>query len=660
MSNAPCWGWEAYPGFAPEGPFTAVAAAWEFYGEFPTQLCAVRLAGDVRCWNGPVMDTLLPPVGAFDTMDASTHLACGLRLGGEATCWGFLDWQPGRLEPRWEPAAGAFVSLSVGTSHACGLRAGGEVSCWGADMYGETSAPSGEFAGVSAGEHLSCGLRLDGTVECWGANQWWQASPLPGTFDAVDAGAGYACGIRPGGRVECWGNDPGGALDPPGVFAAVDLASSCGLRPDGALACWGTSAPAPEALPDGPFESISGYTGANSGRSGGCGLRPNGDVACWGDLADWEPEGSFRAVIVGPQTCGVRIDNAVVCRPRPWPDASQPERSQSSGDAIAVFRWPSDSITPLAAWARDLRAEGIPNRLLWVQEPPPAGPFAALAGGALCGIRPGGRLGCWGDAEPRLDRAESYDYVTRRFDYWCGIDTSRRLDCAGATDSHQQGASEGVWSDDYPSPPGTFVDVAVGLDRACAIRGDTGEIECWGPAALADEHRPPSGTFTAISIGMSQEQVGDYYPRYFEHTCAIAADTGEIICWGDNRNGQTRVPPARLAAGPYRDIAAGGEHTCALRHTGEIICWGDNRHGQTEAPAGVHTALTAGRWHTCALTVDSDAVCWGDGIADGYIDPPDGILNIAAPTGSFTAISAGDHHTCALRADGELACWLSY
>ncbi len=662
-AGVPCWGWDAYPGFAPAGPFTTVALAWDPYGDLPAQICAARVAGDIVCWNSFGSETSPPPAGEFTALDVSPgqspKLSCGLRPGGRATCWGLLDRERGRAEPRWEPAEGAFVSLSVGTGHACGLRAGGEAACWGSDTYGETRAPGGVFAAVSAGRYFSCGLRPNGEAECWGSNQWWEATPTPGLYTAVYAADGYACGIGPNGKAECWGRDPGGGqFHPPGEFVLLHLPSNCGLRPDGDVACWGGHAPAPEALPSGPFTTISGRQG------NGCGLRPGGDVACWGGFADRAPPGRFEAISAAHgRVCGIRADHTLHCRPGP----EQHERRQAPGDTIIVFRYPGDSIAPSAAWFGALQPEGIPESLHWIQMPVPAGPFTALAAGGLCGIRPDGKLDCWGTTEvnqnydvlgAQLDSETTYETVAIGHGYWCGITAGGRLDCAGGTN---WGAfpADPQWGDAHPPPPGLFTAVAVGIERACAIHLSGGRIACWGPSADNDKHTPPTGASTTISIGETRRQTVQYYPEYYQHTCAVRVD-GEAVCWGDNDSGQTRVPPARLSAAPYVDIAAGGEHTCALRATGNVLCWGDNRYGQTEAPTGTHTAITAGAYHTCALTADSEAVCWGNGVAESYIDPPADTANTEPPPGPFTAIDAGAYHTCALRPDGEVACWYSY
>lgn len=650
-----CWGWDAYPGSAPGGPFTAVGLSWWSHEVYPAQICAARLGGAVVCWNDSGVPLSLPPAGEFTALEVSRSLSCGLGPDGAATCWGALDHDEYRPAPRWRPAEGAFVSLSVGAGHACGLRADGEVACWGVDVFGETRAPGGAFSSVSAGRNLSCGLRPGGEAECWGTNQWWEAAPPPGRFEAVYAADSYACGLRPGGGAECWGRGAdAGELDLPGEFVALDLELGCGLRPGGEVACWNGGDAVAELLPAGPFNAIDGEW------LSGCGLRPGGEVACWGDFAGWEPPGTFEAFSVAASgVCGIRGDHTVDCRR----DETQPASRLIVGDAVSVLQTPDNTVGPRADWLRAVEPAGVPGSLAWVLELLPAGPFTGLAGGGLCGIRPDGRLDCWaGTGErARLDGA-GYRSVAHGHGYWCALTAGDELHCAGG--DVWDSPSGAQWGAAHPPPPGRFADVAVGIERACAVPLGGGEITCWGPAAGQDRHTPPAGSYTAVSIGESHDRAISRVPTYTQHTCALRAD-GEVVCWGDDGAGRTRVPPERLAAAPYRAVAAGGEHSCALRAGGEIICWGDNQHGQTDAPGGVHTAITAGRWHTCALRAHGEAVCWGDGVtADKgeryYTQPPPGTPHLAPPPGPFTAISAGPYHTCALRPNGDPACWLNY
>ncbi|MYL08056.1 MAG: hypothetical protein F4015_00900 [Acidimicrobiia bacterium] len=39
-------------------------------------------------------------------------------------------------------------------------------------------------------------------------------------------------------------------------------------------------------------------------------------------------------------------------------------------------------------------------------------------------------------------------------------------------------------------------------------------------------------------------------------------------------------------------------------------CWGYNEYGQTDAPAGQFTAIAAGLQHSCAIKTDQTITCW--------------------------------------------------
>ena len=116
------------------------------------------------------------------------------------------------------------------------------------------------------------------------------------------------------------------------------------------------------------------------------------------------------------------------------------------------------------------------------------------------------------------------------------------------------------------------------------------------------------------------------------HTCALKVE-GTVACWGANGAGQlgdgssvTRSSPKPvLGLSAVRAVTAGRAFSCALKEDGDVSCWGDNYYGQlgdgttttrlTPTPvlglSGV-VALTAGRSHVCAVKQDSTVACWGD------------------------------------------------
>jgi alpha-tubulin suppressor-like RCC1 family protein len=60
------------------------------------------------------------------------------------------------------------------------------------------------------------------------------------------------------------------------------------------------------------------------------------------------------------------------------------------------------------------------------------------------------------------------------------------------------------------------------------------------------------------------------------------------MCWGTNSDGQlgagsrgsAKTPIAAQQLGDVLRIAAGVDHTCALRSGGRVMCWGSNARGQ--------------------------------------------------------------------------------
>jgi uncharacterized delta-60 repeat protein len=127
------------------------------------------------------------------------------------------------------------------------------------------------------------------------------------------------------------------------------------------------------------------------------------------------------------------------------------------------------------------------------------------------------------------------------------------------------------------------------------------------------------------------------------HTCAIKAD-GTLACWGgENGKGQTNAP-----AGTFSSVSAGANHTCAIKADGTLACWGQNSEGVTDAPAGTFSSVAAGGGHTCAIKTVGTLACWGTN-SSGQLE--------GIPAGTFSSVSSGIAHTCAIRTDRTLACW---
>jgi alpha-tubulin suppressor-like RCC1 family protein len=185
-----------------------------------------------------------------------------------------------------------------------------------------------------------------------------------------------------------------------------------------------------------------------------------------------------------------------------------------------------------------------------------------------------------------------------------------------------------------------------------------------------------------------------------EHTCAVF-ESGVVRCWGLGAHGRLgtgstanigddelprSVPPVELG-GRAVQLAAGGEHTCALLDTGAVRCWGLGENGRLgygtrddigddETPAAAGdvslgeraTQITASGRHTCALLASGAVRCWGKGaegklgLGDvGWSDIGDDELPSSVPVvdvgGRVLSLHSTGGFTCALLDSGTVRCW---
>ena len=223
--------------------------------------------------------------------------------------------------------------------------------------------------------------------------------------------------------------------------------------------------------------------------------------------------------------------------------------------------------------------------------------------------------------------------------------------------------------------------VAMAQVASCAMTSDQ-FVSCMGQApqiGTGDTTHQASPTLTKGGVHLTSLSGGG------AHFCGTSTDLS-IYCWGvfalvdtingiaANGNSPATVQPTRLPSNTaWLQVAAGGQHNCAIANDQTAYCWGSDTTGQLGdnkltrhlAPQPVgggfkFSQITAGASHSCGITVDGLAFCWG---LNSSAQLGDGTTaQRATPTAvvggqHWKTLGAGGGWTCGLIADGTPYCW---
>jgi alpha-tubulin suppressor-like RCC1 family protein len=584
---------------------------------------------------------------------------------------------------RWKIEIWKQVSIPANSLHACAIKTDGTLWCWGSNGSGQLGDGTNSHKNlptqvgsdtnwkiVSAGGYdyyggggFTCAIKTDGTLWCWGENYYgqlgdgtsgswadkWTPTQVAGTnWDKVSAGAEHTCAIKTDGTLWCWGYNGSGQLGD-GTNANKSTPTQVGTDTDWAM--------------------------VSAGGNHTCAIKNDGRLFCWGwngygQLGDgtnsekWTPtqvgtDTDWAMVSAGwHTTCAIKTNGTLWC----W---GQNDQGQV-GDGTTINRNTPRQVGTATNWRT-----------------------VSSGDDHVCGVKTDGTLWCWGrgigNSPIRIGTdTDWFDVVAGWYDSNnCALKTNKTLWCWGNNSYGTLGDGTNV-SRNNPTRVGietNWTAITAGREHAFGIRANK-TIWGWGRnnyGQLGDltntDRNIPTNVgndvnWTAISAG-------------WEHTCGIMEDNS-LWCWGRNIYGQlgnasnsdsnSRRRESTNST-TWRQVSAGGWHTCAIRSNKTLWCWGYNGSGQlgiggttnknTPQQVGIDTnwaTVSAGGSHTCGTKIDNTLWCWG-GNADGQVGDGSN-TNRETPTQvvgdwstGVSAISAGDYHTCAIKTDGSLWCW---
>lgn len=187
-----------------------------------------------------------------------------------------------------------------------------------------------------------------------------------------------------------------------------------------------------------------------------------------------------------------------------------------------------------------------------------------------------------------------------------------------------------------PKPETLLLGIAL-LGFATDGRTQGGTVVAWGDNRYGQTNVPPDLS-NVVAV-----EAGEW------HNLALRAD-GSLIGWGVNNVGQRDIP-SDLNNVKVVAIGTGGYHNLVVKADGTVRVWGANEYGQSNVPAGLNNVVqVGGGWtHSVALKADGTVVAWGRN-NEGQATVPAGLTNVVE-------ISAGEYHNLALKADGTVIGW---
>ncbi|MBF0450629.1 MAG: DUF5011 domain-containing protein [Candidatus Magnetomorum sp.] len=258
-----------------------------------------------------------------------------------------------------------------------------------------------------------------------------------------------------------------------------------------------------------------------------------------------------------------------------------------------------------------------------------------------------------------------------------------------------------AWANDAPNifVPSLANHIVAGGHHSMAV-DENGRLWAWGSNGSGRLGNTDAGSKVSIPIPVNttsgEGQLTDIISvaAGFSHSIALLKN-GKVLAWGSNNTGQlgnesilvesylpvyVTLQESETYLTDIIAVAAGKQHSVALRSDGTVWAWGENTLGQlgnntllnkkipvqVTGPSGIGAltdvvAISAGGYHTLALQSDGSVWAWGNN-AEGQLGIGSDVAYKKLPAqitslSQITRISAGNAHSLARKSNGTVWAW---